>query len=276
MADLSPAARKRRQQQLWGVIAIVAIMVVAIVVVTLRIIAGEHRVALDPKTKCPVGRSPAAFEIVLVDATEGFNDSQQLFLQKYFSTLDAEIPDHAKVAVYVLDGTEGFGPPAPTFEMCKPPSGKDASAWTQNPERLRREWSTSFHDPLGKALESSLAKPGSNESPIMALIQKAVLTSFPLGRDGAPRRLVLISDLLENTKSYSHYGATPPTFETFRKQPIAPHLRIDLSGVDVEVLYVTRVGQERTQGMAHLDFWKDYFVWLGVGPRQLRITPVPG
>ncbi len=275
MFDDTPSRQRDRRQRILAVALLVLAVVVAASVGILRWRAEATAVRLGSEG-CPADRPPSAFELVLVDASEGFNDAQRLFLEKFYADLDASIPDHAKVAVYVLDGRSGADLPAPIFVRCKPPSGKEASAWTQNPARLERAWRSSFREPLERALESSLSRPSSAESPIMAVLQKAVLAELPANATETPRRIVLISDLLEHTKAYSQYGSSPPDFAAFRRQPFAQHLRVDLTGVDVDVLYVSRPGHEKVQGARHLEFWKEYFVWLGAGALRLRITPVPG
>jgi len=273
--DEAPSDRQRRRQKTLSIFALGLIALAATAAVVVRIRAGETAVHLG-ELDCPADRPPPAYELVLIDASEGFNDAQRLFLEKFFADLDTAIPDHAKVAVYVLDGRSGSDLPGPIFARCKPPSGATASEWTQNPARLARAWRASFHEPLQRALASSLAQLPSAESPIMALVQKAVLAEFPANPTDAPRRIVVISDLLEHTRAYSQYGAAPPGFAVFVEQRFARHLHVDLTGIDVEVLYVSRPGQEKVQGTRHLDFWKDYFVWLGVGPHRLTITRVPG
>src|SRR5260221_10218770 len=90
-----------------------------------------------------------------------------------------------------------------------------------------------------------MSRPGSALSPIMEAVQ-----AVPVGRlepaDAArataaplPKRMVIVSDMLENGAGGSHYRGVP-SFSAFKASPAYPKLRSHLDGVGVTILYLRR------------------------------------
>jgi hypothetical protein len=141
---------------------------------------------------------------------------------------------------------------------------------------MKRRWQEGYRRPLEEAIDAATRQPGIPESPLMELIQSAAVTGFPGHADRAPRRLIIVSDFLQHTKDYSHYGSAPPRFEDFERGALARKVHPDLAGFDVRLLYLRRDGQERVQTAAHVEFWKRFFIWAGVGAGQLQIVRIEG
>ena len=93
----------------------------------------------------------------------------------------------------------------------------------------------------------------------MEKIQAISITAFPR-KTTIPRRIIIISDMLQHTPDHSHY-TTVPDFKTFEKTPAYRKVWTDLRGVEIDILYVNRHGAEATriQGRRHVDFWEAYF-----------------
>ena len=88
----------------------------------------------------------------------------------------------------------------------------------------------------------------------------------------AGRRLVVVSDLLQNVPGYSHYQS-PPDFEQWRGTPYAREfLDLSLLGVRVDILYLKREVTRSLQTRGHVTFWEEYF--HAVGAVVDTLTPV--
>ena len=51
------------------------------------------------------------------------------------------------------------------------------------------------------------------------------------------RRLIIVSDLLQNVATYSHY-TTAPDYEQFRHSPYAKFVSTSFAGIEVEIVYL--------------------------------------
>src|SRR5690606_34075213 len=109
-------------------------------------------------------------------------------------------------------------------------------------------------------------------SPILESIQSVALTSFARAPD-RPRRLVVISDMLQHTEDLSHYRGEH-NFLAFRASPRWRRLRPDLAGVEVEIFYVWRDTGLDVQGASHVQFWRD--VITEAGGRLVRVEALEG
>ena len=108
-------------------------------------------------------------------------------------------------------------------------------------------------------LSESLRGGGANRSPILeSLLDVALLADF--GRDQDNRWLVIFSDLLQHTASWSQYGSTR-SFKKFFDTPVGRKLVPDLSGIKVKVYYLLRFRSDGRvlQDDAHIAFWERYF-----------------
>ena len=84
------------------------------------------------------------------------------------------------------------------------------------------------------------------------------------------RRLIVVSDLLQNVPDYSHYQAKPD-LEQWRDKPYAREfLQLSLLDVDVDILYLKRIDAGSLQTRGHVAFWEDYFDAVGATVHTLK------
>ena len=82
-----------------------------------------------------------------------------------------------------------------------------------------------------------LTTPASDESPIFESIQSIAVRAFgALPESNKDRRLVIASDMLQNTPEYSQYHGIG-SFEEFKRSQYYRRVRADLRGVEVELYY---------------------------------------
>lgn len=110
------------------------------------------------------------------------------------------------------------------------------------------------------------------DSPIMELIQATVVQDLKHAAPAAPRRLIVVSDMMQHSKEYSQYRGTDG--EVFFHGPLFDKVATDLTGIDVRVLYIRRVSGASRQPAGHEQFWANYFNRLGA--RTFVIAPVEG
>lgn len=196
-------------------------------------------VALDQTTLCPVD-GPRSVTAVLLDVTDPISDTTAADLRNEFQALVYQVPIGGLIQVYAL--TEREGELAATFSGCNPGAGKDVDEWTRNPRLAQERWEKAFQEPLEEI--SKRLREGANGqfSPIMAGIQQINLQAFSVPKhQGIPRSLVIASDMVEHTNSFSMYkaGASYPKYE---QSGAPPKFRTPLDDIEVRVLEFQRSG----------------------------------
>jgi len=111
-------------------------------------------------------------------------------------------------------------------------------------------------------------------SPIMESILSISVTNLSgKKRSKVKRRLILVSDLLQNSQALSFYG-NHLDFERFQKSSSYRGLNPDLREVSFELLYLQRQTKQKIDEGDLLNFWKK---WVGShGGEITRILRVSG
>jgi hypothetical protein len=223
----------------------------------------ERPPVLDADTLCPAGpalRLPtdgaSQVTVVLLDGSDALPEIAQLEVSRALMEVAEGVPTGGLLDVRRLD------PAAPRgevlFQRCNPGDGEGLSEWTANPEAARRRWLAAFREPVDAILSNGVPVSDAETSPIMATIQGIAVEYFGMLRDPAkPNRLVIVSDMLENTPDYSQYS-TPLDFAAFKASPAARKVATDLGGAEVTVYYISRDRSGEADSGAHIRFWADW------------------
>lgn len=208
---------------------------------------------------CPVD-GPVAYTIVLIDATDEFSPIQKADLRRYFNELKDAVPKHSQIAIYAPQEMTQEKLLTPALKICNPGDAQGVSGLAQNPAQIQRRYEKDFLEKLDAVLGQSLSASGANSSPVMEMIQAVAVDALPV-HSSEPKRLIVVSDMLQNTEWYSHYRDSMD-FETVKKNSSFQHVYVDLTGVHIDVLYVGRVGYEHLQTNGHGIFWDQYFQYM--------------
>jgi hypothetical protein len=234
--------------------------VAALLIVTGIVLSLKGRavaVPTDAETLCPTDRPLADITVILLDVSDRISEPQRLQIQNHLARLRDSIPRFGLVQVYTVDRI-GRRVTEPVFHLCNPGTGSDLSRIYQNPELARRKWN-GFAEKLETDIDRQISLSALSTSPIFEAIQATALRTF--GRpeyDGLPKRLVIVSDLLQNVPGGLNMYQRVPAFGGFRRTAYFSRVRADLRGVSVAIYYLARpdVGK---QGKRHLAFWDTYF-----------------
>jgi hypothetical protein len=217
-----------------------------------------HRsaVAVDSTSLCPTEQPPSEVNVLLLDVSDRFTEPQRLQLTNQLARFRDSIPRFGLVEMYTVERlsrrvTE------PVVHLCNPGTGEDLSKVYQNPELARKKWQ-GFSDKLNADIDRQIALPAMTTSPIFEAIQATALRTFGKPEyDGVPKRLVVVSDLLQNVPGELSMYDGVPSFESFEKRPYYSRVRSDLGGVSVQLYYLARPTVKQ-QDQNHLAFWRDY------------------
>ena len=201
-------------------------------------------------------RTDGAYDalVFLFDRSDALNSIQKIDVRQRVVRAIDEAPVGTRVSFAVLDA----GSPdtvSTLFRGCRPADGRNVNHLTQNERMVRERWREGFLEPLEATLDRSLSDAPSATSPIMEAIQIVALTELaPLGRTDFARRLIIVSDMIQNTKPYNQYRDSLEP-ERFRRLPYASQVAARLDDTMVEVHYVGRANANRVQTTAHATFW---------------------
>lgn len=243
--------------------AVVVLVALVGVAIGAYVLSERSYVATQPETLCPIESPPAELVAVILDMSDRLNEVQLLSIRNHLNRLlyHGDLPRFAYVEVYAVQPRAG-AVAAPVIGLCNPGTGDDLNRIYQNPELARRRWQQDFAAALSTKLDELLAAPDSAASPIFEAIQAVAVRSFNQPEnDGVPKRLIVVSDLLQNVPGKgagaSHYRGVPD-FDEFKSSAYFSEVRADLDAVRVQLYYLNRSDQQ-IQGAAHIRFWESYF-----------------
>lgn len=248
----SAAARRARAAQTKTAFKLAAVIAVLVAIGSAYFIVASSRRSLDEVTLCP--SDVDAVTVLLVDLTDPLTLPQRQDLQNQLESLRNQIPRYGKLTILQVSPTTRQLL-NPLITRCNPGAPSDESEWTGDPEALRRMREEGFEAPLERTFSQLTEASGARQSPIMESIQSAALTELqrPELAD-KPRRLILISDLLQNTEDFDFYGLLPDA-QVVIDSPAFRSLRTDLRGVDVELWMLQRPDAARTQPRRLIELW---------------------
>lgn len=272
MARRTTAAARREQDQKKIAVRNIAFVVAVIGVIAFFYVRAmiAHK-SLDDVTLCPP--DPQSITVLLVDVTDPMNIPQRQDFLNQLDRLRSSIPRYGKLVVAKVDPVSDRLL-TPVITRCNPGTAQDVSEVSGNKKRTQKQWDEKFKAPLDVAFSKLLEASSANRSPILESIQSVALTELQAaGLADKPRRLVVASDLLQNTDSISFYRGLPDPGAFTTSQEFS-RVRTDLRGIDVELWMLQRSDSRLTQPRALPELWER--VIDRQGGRLARVYTVSG
>ncbi len=228
----------------------------------------------DKNTFCLKNSAPPSATVILLDATDTLSAVQkQVITIRIMAEISDLIPRYGALQFYTV------GPIVddllkPHFSLCNPGRSKEIDPLWGNPRLVEKKWKEGFSKKLDHILSQLLKSGEAKTSPIMEAMQSVSVSTFlDEFKDSKSKRLIVISDMIQNTSEFSHYKSTK-TFDQFRKTSYFQKMRPYLKGVDVEILYIRRKTRRKIQGESHVSFWQQFVVESG--GILSRVVPIEG
>jgi hypothetical protein len=264
----SRASRRRRKQNIAAGVLALALFVTALAGSVYFWFTREGPV--DRTTLCPQ-RGPTGHVVLLVDKTDPLNFTQTAAFQRVLEDLvDHRIAPGQLASVFAV-GEDYRQTATPLIELCNPGRGEGKTDLTANTRKLEMQFRERFRARLLEQKDTLVATAPGRTSPIFEMLQLVAINSFRKHAVTGPRRLIVVSDMLHNTASYSMYHGVPD-FETFAASDYGRRSGADLDGVEVELHYV--LNAPRLQTRRQLQFWELYFRQSGA--RITAVRPLEG
>lgn len=268
MPQLGSRAKQRCGREFF--LGTLALLVVASVVIGATYYAIARPKGLDPRTMCPAD-GPAGHYVILVDKTDPLTFIQsQAFTVVFRDVIEKRVPEGYLLSVFVL-GDHFQQNAAPLVEICNPGKGVGRSELTSNLTKLRKQYENKFIEPLLGHFGDLFSPRPSDISPIFEMLQLVGLNGFQKHDVPGERRLLIVSDMLQNTPQLSMYKG-PVDYAAFAPTDYAKRTQPDLRGVKVELYYLMNKPQIQTR--RNLQFWEDFFEKAGA--RVDLVRPMEG
>jgi len=234
-----------------GAVAFLAAL--ASVVTTLE----RSRPRLDPDCGCAVDAAPTGELALLVDLTDGLSPTARREIKDWFRQCTrASVPDGQRVTIWALSGSPAAALQR-RFARCRP--SRSVNPWTGNEAMAAALTDSLFDAPFREALSALPGEEISASTPLLEAVH--VICAQPeFARPRVPRRLVVASNLVENTKVVS-FVTRPANFASLQRSGRLP--AVDLRGVDVDVLFLPGGRTARGLDTSLEDFWRAYFTACG-------------
>lgn len=218
-----------------------ALVVVAIVVI---FVLRPEPTERDSETLCPTS-GPSAVTAILVDTTDRLGPVSRADVLAHLHEEVSSGSANELFLAFETQATEPSGVPEPLFEVCHPGHPEDANPLIESEQRIEKRLEERFLAPLAQVFKELLDREPAASSPLMESTQVAAVTV--LGRRDyadVPKRLLLVSDLMQNTDSLSFFRQVPD-YSEFVSTSAADQLSTNLGATDVEILFVQRRAHAR-------------------------------
>ena len=227
----------------------------------------------DRDTFCPLA-GPDSLTVVLIDTTGNYDGITQ---RDVFSRLEGLLAGSTvddRFVVFNMRGDEPEGPgpdgllrwsgPETIVQVCNPGDPGDANPLFENVAMVERAMNGKFLEPIRAALRDLVRVDAlADFSPLLESVQVVAVEILALPEHrSVPRRLVLVTDLIQNSATLSFQGTGPPSWDDFSGTPEARALAADLSGVKVEILFHERrqhAGFGARGARDVIDWWDRWF-----------------
>lgn len=221
----------------------------------------------DSQTLCLVGAVPP-HRVVVIDKTDLYSADQAGSIEDVILSERDGLGVGERLSLYELNES-GQLRNTNSFSLCNPGAGEQVNPLYRNPERVQARYEALFADPLDRALADLVTPKDAPNSPIIeALARLSQDPSFDRTVPG--RRIVLVSDMLQNSDIFTVYGRSRGSLR--RRVPdaddVADAIREtygdNLRGVTMEIRLIPRNRWEAEQRNALRDYWDEVFGQLGV------------
>ncbi len=147
-----------------------------------------------------------------------------------------------------------------SFSRCRLRRGAEVLGVASNPDMIEATFKRTVGDALNSYLNALHDVPSAPRSPIIEAVDSAV-DAPDFGQTTRTRRLVLVSDMAQNSRSVSEYQGQGSGLDP--SAAVRSELTRDLHGVSVRIHYVRRPEIAALQTPAQRDFWRAWFTGQG-------------
>lgn len=159
---------------------------------------------LDPATLCPTTRPIAGHTVVIVDRTDRWTPAMSTALTDLIETAQRDTRKYQKFSIVALDARQSVHP---VFSVCNPGEPSFWSDLYRGHRYTQRDFEQRFVGAADRVVEAVSQPAEANTSPIVEYVHRW-LGSDDFNAAVADRRMILVSDMRQNSALYSIYRAS--------------------------------------------------------------------
>ncbi len=201
--------------------------------------------------------------MVALDLTDPLNDQQAERLQKEIKRLIKAMEEGTLIAVGIVHPKTAEQ--GEKMSVCKPPS--EANPLYQNSQMIEERYRKQFEVPLNRTIQSMMIADEQPSSPIIESITSLVASAEGVRGSDAPKTLILVSDLMQNSNTMSFYKGHK--WDDFRRTPAFDNLSRILKDFHIHIIRIPRTVPQSIDPIDVDNFWKRYLEAHSV--RSLRL-----
>ena len=226
--------------------------------------------AYDEASLCVISEELPPHTAIILDKTDEYSKVQSDLIAAVIRRTGDKLDVGERLTLFELDAKGQFDPRG-RFSLCNPGRGKQVNPLFRNPKQIEENYLERFEGPLDDVLVDLIEPKEAPYSPILeALARLAQTENF--STDAPSRRIVIVSDMLQNSETFSAYGGAgalpetiPDTIET--ADAILRKFGDNLRGTELEIRLIPRDRQVDMQRGALKNYWDEVFNELGVRVR---------
>ncbi len=250
-------ARKNRAYATGTGVVIVSLLALTLTVWALR------PARLDVETLCPIDRPLAGHTLVILDRTDRWNAAMGDTLDQLIETAQRDTPQGGKFSIVSLDANQSTHP---LFSVCNP---GEPNVWSDI-YRGRRYTARDFDERFRGAAENVIAQirdpAEANSSPIVEYAHRW-LGSDDFNEDVSNRRMILVSDMRQNSPAYSIYRGDSAALANVVQAQFGPAAQ----GVAFDVYFVSHGRDHNVTEAQVREAWDQAFRGVGATYRWRQI-----
>ena len=225
----------------------------------------------DESTGCPQNASLSPEHwVIVVDVTSPISAQEKKALQAFHEQITQTAQEKSRVRLYRLGEFEATENDR-LVDVCSPGNPDQANPLYVSVEAVKADWEKKFRTKILDKLDQIIPNRGLKQSPIIESLNSISLMEFSQSL-GQKKRLVIISDLVQNSALLNMY-VEKPDFDDFRKNVGDSKVSARFEGVDVQLLYFA-AREPALQDDSWRDFWVAYVTSNGGRLDPRTISPV--
>jgi hypothetical protein len=224
---------------------------------SIYVFATQHA-ASAPSTEPPVRAT-----LIFLDLTDALSDAQTAVLRSLLSQVIEQLSLGEQLSVYVLSGQAQS--PRRIFQVTSPGRARDANPLTEGSQYLEDRFREEVLVPVDSILTTLSKADTSRTSPILEGFWQ-VTTYSDFARVTGPRRLVAVSDFIQNTAGFSFYRQADRTLFNRDGDLRDAAWEAKLSGVTFQGFVLLRPRDSRIQTPAFFQEWTRWSEQCGGTP----------
>ena len=224
----------------------------------------------DETSLCVLSEDLPPHTAIILDKTDEYSRVQADLIAAIIRRTGDKLSVGERLTLFELDAKGQFDPRG-RFSLCNPGRGAQVNPLFRNPKQIEERYLERFEGPLDEVLVDLIEPKEAPSSPILeALARLAQTENF--SPDAPARKIVIVSDMLQNSETFSAYGggrALPEDLPTAEATVDALLRKFgdNLRGTELEIRLIPRERFVDMQRGALKAYWDDVLSDLGVRVR---------